>query len=151
MLISVAACMDAPVKEYFCESTDNGGGVNFYKQQIVRLNEKQMCLLWPSDALICLSANQTMSTPWQVDEDKGIKHQESLNLRINRESALVEIMQKQSPLTSETADEKPLSPLLRYEFKKRAEVLTLLTSAVDKDPRVFACKPWVKRPWWSLY
>jgi hypothetical protein len=147
----LSACTDAPVKEFFCESTDTDGGANFYKQQIVRLSDRQMCVIWPSNAPTCVQANQPMTTPWQVNQETQIKHQEALELRISRESAVLQIMQRQVSLTAEAADERPASPLLRFEFKKRPEVLTVLTSAVDKDPRVFTCKPWTKRQWWAIY
>ena len=148
---SLAACSEAPVKEFFCESTDNDGGANFYKQQVIQLSDRQMCVLWPSDTPMCVQANQAITTPWQVNQDTQIKHQEALELRISRESAVLQILQRQVSLTAESADKRPASPLLRFEFKKRSEVLTVLTSAVDKDPRVYACKPWAKRQWWAIY
>ena len=147
----LSACTDPPVKEFFCESTDAAGGVNFYKQQVVRLSDRQMCINWPADAPVCVKSNQPQTTPWQVNEATETKHQEILELRVTRESAILQIMQRQVALSAGAADERPASPLLRFEFKKRPEVLNVLTSGVDKDPRAFSCKSWVKQAWWSIY
>ena len=150
-VVCLSACTDAPVKEFFCESTIKEGGVNFYKQQVVQLSERQMCVNWPSDLPMCVQTNKPLSLPWQINQETQTKHQETLELRVTRESAVLQILQRQLPLAATSADERPASPLLRFEFKKRPEVLTVLTSGVDKDPRVYACKPWAKRPWWIIY
>ena len=144
-------CTQDSMKEFFCESTDNAGGVNFYKQQVVQLSDRQMCILWPSNTPICVQTNKPLQTTWQENQQTQFKHQEKLELEIIRESAIVQILQSQKSMTSPTANASPFSPLVKYEFKKKPEVLTVFTSAVDKDPRIFSCKPWVKREWWQIY
>ena len=147
----LSACTDAPVKEFFCESTDNEGGANFYKQQIVLLSDKEMCVLWPANSPTCVQTNQAIQTPWQENQETQIKHQEKLELRITRESAVLQILQNQKSMNAQSSNDSPISPLMKFEFKKRPEVLTVFTSAVDKEARIYACKPWAKRHWWSIY
>lgn len=150
LIAASAACTEAPVKEFFCESTDPKGGIHFYKQQVVQLGYQQMCVLWPRDQPVCVQANKPLKTAWQDSPESQTKHQEILELRLSKESAVLQILQSQQPLYASSSNVIPFSPLMRFEFKKRAEVLTVYTSAVDKEAREFACQPWAKRSWWQL-
>ena len=138
-VVCLSACTDAPVKEFFCESTIKEGGVNFYKQQVVQLSERQMCVNWPSDLPVCVQTNKPLSLPWQINQETQTKHQENLELRVTRESAVLQILQRQLPLAATSADERPASPLLRFEFKKRPEVLTVLTSGRRQFLQTTSC------------
>jgi hypothetical protein len=149
LVFAGTACTQAPVKEFFCESTDPKGGIHFYKQQVVQLSNQQMCVLWPMDTPVCVQANKPLKTAWQDNPELQTKHQETLELRLSKESAVLQISQSQQSINATSANEIPVSPLVRFEFKKRAEVLMVYTSAVDKDAREFACQPWAKRAWWQ--
>ena len=149
MITFLCACSDQVEKEYFCESYAEEGSSQYYKQQVVQTSKAQFCVLWPSDALHCANPSTPTTNDWH--DVNGELVREITSMRWTKGGAVLTIDRQAKPAPGKQLQTEASTPLLSFEFQKRAAVLTVSPQHEAAQAVVYSCKSWIKQAWWQLY
>lgn len=148
-LTGLMACTEAPIKEYFCETSPREGESQFYQQQIFQVQNDGFCVLGSSNQPVCAVANQSTSTPWRL-QDADTQVREITKLKISKDTLSMDVEQESRTTQAAPAENQSNVVSVHYEFQKRTGTLTQSTQEASPIT-VYACKPWTKRAWWQIY
>lgn len=149
LLLAIGACSEPTTKEYFCETYLQQGQSQFYKQQIVQLNNQSICLLDNVDTPVCGKFNQVILTPWRsLDSKRQVR--ETIEAKSSKDMVSIDINQETKSIETGQPPQDSKQMSTHYEFQKKSASLTMTTDEIA-EPTVFSCKPWAKRAWWQVY
>lgn len=122
-----------------------------YKQQIVRLNRNEMCVVWPIDASHCAQFNKPTLTPWlegsmATKEVRG--HMQAVRTSGQVVLDILPFVRNQGSQSNGIA--KPTEQL-QFVFRLNDKSLQLTPALQTQRAIEFVCKPWVKQKWWDIY
>ena len=124
---------------------------NVYKQQIVRLNRNEMCVVWPIDASHCAQFNKPTLTPWlegsiATKEVRG--HMQAVRTSGQVVLDILPFVRNQGSQSNGIA--KPTEQL-QFVFLVDNKSLKITPAQQTQRAIEFVCKPWVKQKWWDIY
>jgi hypothetical protein len=145
------ACSGSTDEEYFCESYAQESMTNVYKQQIVRLNANEMCVVWPIDTSHCAQFAKPTLTPWlegsmATKEVRG--HMQAVRSSTQVVVDILPFVRNQGSQGNGVA--KPTEQL-QFVFRLNDKSLQLTPALQTQRAIEFVCKPWVKQKWWAIY
>lgn len=147
----VTACSQSTGEEYFCESYAQESMTNVYKQQIVRLNEKEICVIWPLDTVQCAPFGKPALTPWFEGSDGKREVRGHLQASLSAQQAYIDIV----PFVRDKGNSSTGVPAptehLEFVFRLSDKSLQLTPAQQVSRAMEFVCKPWVKQKWWAIY
>ena len=149
--IVVVACSQPTGEEYFCESYAQESMTNVYKQQIVRLNAREFCVVWPVDASQCAQFGKPTLTPWIQDSETTKEVRGHMQATLSAEQASVDILPFVRDKGSQTNGVSVLNEQLQFVFRLEDKSLQLIPAQQVPRAIMFVCKPWVKQKWWAIY
>ena len=145
------ACTQPSGKEFFCENYSQESTINVYMQQIVRLTEQEICVVWPIDAPQCVKAGEPTITKWFESKDVAKQMRGHLQATFSSQQVSLVIL----PFVREKGDlsNGVASPTeqLQFIFRPSDESLQLSFGELGQKAISFGCKPWVKQKWWAIY
>ena len=150
-LCFLLACSPPSGKEFFCESYSQESSINRYKQQIVRLSEQEICVVWPIDTPQCAKAGEPSITMWLQGTDAKMQMRAQLQATFSAQQVSLDIF----PFVREMGDVSDglASPAEQLQFIFRPADASLQMSSGQSEQKTFSfiCKPWEKQKWWSVY
>ena len=145
------ACSKPTGKEYFCENYSQDSTVNLYRQQVVRLSKQEICVVWPLDTLQCAKSGELGMTKWVEGTDAAKQMRGHLQATFSPEQVTLDLL----PFVRDTGDVSNgvASPAEQLQFIFRLSDASLQMSSGQSEQKTisFACKPWEKQKWWSIY
>jgi hypothetical protein len=150
-LCFLLACSPPSGKEFFCESYSQESTINRYKQQIVRLSEQEICVVWLIDTPQCAKAGEPRMTLWLQGSDATKQMRAQLQATFSAQQVSLDMV----PFVREMGDisDGIASPTEQLQFIFRLSDASLQMSAGQSEQKTisFVCKHWVKQQWWSIY
>ena len=149
---SLTACNPPKGQEFFCESYAQESMTNVYKQQIVRLAEQEMCVLWPVDSSQCATPSQPTMTQWRdLKEASNQQVRGHLQASFSLNQATLDILPFVREKGNLTNGEAVPTEQMHFVFRPSDGILQLTAGNTDSQTIEFVCKPWVKQKWWDIY
>ncbi len=125
---------------------------NVYKQQIVRLGEQEICVLWPVDSSQCATPNQPTMTQWlNLKEASNQQVRGHLQASFSLNQATLDILPFVREKGNLTNGEAVPIEQMHFVFRPSDGILQLTSGNTDSQTIEFVCKPWVKQKWWDIY
>jgi len=150
-LCLLLACSQPTGKEFFCEHYSQDSTVNLYRQQIVRLSEHEICVVWPLDTLQCAKAGELSMTKWIEGTDAAQQIRGHLQATFSSQQVslvILPFMRQKGDLSIGVATP---TEQLQYVFLPSEASLQLTSGKLEQKSISFVCKPWEKQKWWSIY
>jgi hypothetical protein len=145
------ACSKPTGKEFFCENYSQDSTVNLYRQQVVRLSDQEICVVWPLDTLQCAKAGEVSMSLWLQGTDATKQTRAQLQATFSAQQVNLDIV----PFVREKGDISNglASPTeqLQFIFRPTDASLQMSSGQSEQKPISFACKPWDKQKWWAIY
>lgn len=125
---------------------------NVYKQQIVRLGEQEICVLWSVDSSQCATPNQPTMTQWlNLKEASNQQVRGHLQASFSLNQATLDILPFVREKGNLTNGEAVPIEQMHFVFRPSDGILQLTSGNTDSQTIEFVCKPWVKQKWWDIY
>jgi len=145
------ACSKPTGKEFFCENYSQDSTVNLYRQQVVRLSDQEICVVWPLDTLQCAKAGEVSMSLWLQGTDATKQTRAQLQATFSAQQVNLDIV----PFVREKGDISNglASPTEQLQFIFRPTDASLQMSSGQSEQKTisFDCKPWDKQKWWAIY
>ena len=149
--VSLTACTPPKGEEFFCESYAQDSMTNVYKQQIIRLNQHEFCVIWPVDSSQCATPHQPTMTQWFDDKDASHQVRGHMQTSLAVNQASLDILPFVRKIGDASNGVAVPTEQMHFVFRPSAAILQLTEGNSDNPTMEFACKPWVKQKWWAIY
>lgn len=150
-LCFLLACSPPSAKEFFCESYSQESTINRYKQQMVRLSEQEICVVWPIDTPQCAKAGEPSMTLWLQGSDVTKQMRAQLQATFSAQQVSLDIVPFVREMGDVSSGIASPSEQMQFVFNPADASLQMSSGRSEQKTISFVCKPWVKQKWWSIY